>query len=76
MEEKCNTTEENNNPITNGTDEEATNIRKEFSCKVSEVFSPESFYVQVQSKEEDLDKLLTEINDFYNHVQVKYSVYI
>ena len=76
MEEKGHTTEKNNNRITNRTDGEATNIRKDFSCKVSEVFSPESFYVQVQSKEEELDNLLTDINDFYNHVQVKYLVYI
>ena len=76
MEEKCHTTEENNNRITNRTDGEATNIRKDFSCKVSEVFSPESFYVQVQSKEEELNNLLTEINDFYNHIQVIVIGYI
>ena len=70
MEEKGNPIEENNNQIKNGKDEEATNIRKDFDCKVSEVFSPESFYVQVRSKEEELNNLLTEINDFYNNVQV------
>ena len=45
-------------------------IRRDFYCKVSEVFSPESFFVQVQGKEQDLDNLLSEINDFYNDVQL------
>ena len=61
---------ENNNQHENVGDEDLCprKIRKEFFCNVSEVFSPESFYVQVQGKEEDLNQLLTEINEFYNSV--------
>ena len=40
-------------------------IRRDFYCKVSEVFSPESFFVQVQGKEQDLDNLLTMMSSFW-----------
>ena len=61
---------ENNNNHERVIDEDVSpkEIKKEFFCNVSEVFSPDNFYVQVQGKEEGLNQLLTEINEYYNSV--------